>query len=188
LVYADRMHLHSLVLSVVLAAGIFACAPSGRAESARTTSSPPQIGCRAAPFRQFDFWVGDWDVYDADNAAARVARVRVSLILDDCVLLEEYTGADGHKGRSFSLYDASAKVWRQTWVTNRGEFLAIEGGLEPSGDMVLSGADRTAEGAARRVRGRWVPERGGVREIAARSLDDGASWKPWFDLEFRPHH
>ena len=142
--------------------------------------------CAAPEFRQFDFWVGNWDVFERTNAARRVARARVSLILDGCVLLEEYQGADGHRGKSFSLYDKTTKSWRQIWVTNRGEVLDIRGGLDAGGAMVLSGFDRDPAGAPRQVRGRWERESGGaVREIAERQEAD-APWTPWFDLEFRP--
>ena len=150
-------------------------------------SEPVELKACAAPeYRQFDFWVGNWDVFERANAARRVARARVSRILDDCVLLEEYESADGHRGKSFSLYDHATKSWRQTWVTNRGEVLDIQGGIDAGGAMVLSGFDRDPAGAPRQVRGRWERERGGaVREIAERREAD-APWTPWFDLEFRP--
>jgi hypothetical protein len=178
-------YLHSTLLvisSALTGSGLAHGAP------AVATPAPSSTHCQSSEYRQFDFWIGDWDVYDTGNSATRVARVRVSAILGGCVLLEEYAGADGHQGRSFSLYDASSKSWHQTWVTNHGEMLAIEGSLESSGAMILNGTDRAPDGRARRVRGRWLPEAGGgVREIAARSLDDGATWTPWFDLEFRKH-
>ena len=141
--------------------------------------------CATPEYRQFDFWLGDWDAFDFDNPTTKVARTRVDLILDGCVLLENYEGADGHKGQSFSVYDSSRKVWHQSWVTNRGELLVIEGKFE-AGEMVLSGVDRTAAGQPL-VRGIWKPVNGGVREIAVTSSDGGKTWKPWFDLLFRPH-
>ena len=76
------------------------------------SSSKPGAPCAAPEHRQFDFWVGDWDVFERANAGQRVARARVGLILDDCVLLEQYTGADGHQGKSFSLYDRATHSWR----------------------------------------------------------------------------
>jgi len=106
-----------------------------------------------------------------------VARTRVDLILDGCVLREDYEGADGHKGQSFSIYDGSRKIWHQSWVTNRGEMLMIEGGLQ-AGEMVLSGVDHAADGKERHVRGRWKPVSGGVRETAVTSTDGGRTWKP----------
>jgi ketosteroid isomerase-like protein len=62
----------------------------------------------------------------------------------------------------------------------------VEGRVE-DGEMVLAGAERTADGAERLVRGTWKPINGGVRETAVTSLDDGKTWQPWFDLIFRPH-
>ena len=41
----------------------------------------------APEYRQFDFWIGDWDVFDVDSPTTRVARIRVDRILDGCVLL-----------------------------------------------------------------------------------------------------
>jgi len=99
------------------------------------------------------------------------------------VLREDYRGTDGHRGQSFTIYDDARKAWHQSWVTNRGELLLIEGRIE-HGAMVLSGEDR-AKGDL--VRGVWKPEKGYVRETAVTSADGGKTWKPWFDLVFRPH-
>jgi len=141
--------------------------------------------CAAQEFRQFDFWLGDWDAFDVGKPAI-VARTRVDPILDGCVLREDYESANGLRGQSFTLYDPSRKVWHQSWATNRGQLLVIEGKLE-AGEMILAGADRTAEGQERRVRGIWKPVDGGVRETAVISTDAGRTWQPWFDLIFRTH-
>jgi hypothetical protein len=152
-----------------------------------SAGSPIAAACLPSAYRDFDFWVGDWDVFDAGSPIAAnsttVARARVDLILDGCVLREDYQGTDGHKGQSFTIFDGSRKVWHQSWVTNRGELLLIEGRIE-HGTMVLSGEDR-AKGVL--VRGAWKPEKGTVRETAATSPDGGKTWTPWFDLVFRPH-
>ncbi|HTU47069.1 MAG TPA: hypothetical protein VMF91_18555 [Bryobacteraceae bacterium] len=157
---------------------------AGVAGSSAAPAKPP--ACAAPEYRQFDFWIGDWDAFDIDNPRTVVARTRVDRILDGCVLLEDYQGANGSHGESFSIYDASRKVWHQSWVTNRGKLLVIEGGVE-AGAMVLSGADRQADGKQRLVRGTWKPVSGGVRETAVISIDGGKTWQPWFDLIFRPH-
>ncbi|MGD0361313.1 MAG: hypothetical protein ABSC93_10615 [Bryobacteraceae bacterium] len=152
--------------------------------TARTAAGA--VSCTAPEYRQFDFWAGDWDAFDADRPAVAVARLRVDRILDGCVLREDYQGADGHRGQSFSLYDASRKAWHQSWVTNRGELLLLDGQFQ-SDEMVLLGADRTVDGKERRVRGVWKAVSGGVRETAFASIDGGKTWKLWFDLLFKPH-
>ena len=78
--------------------------------------------------------------------------MRVNRILDGCVIHEDYQSVEGHKAESFSIYDASRQVWHQSWVTNRGHLLIIEGNLQ-DGAMVLAGMDQTAAGEERRVRG-----------------------------------
>jgi ketosteroid isomerase-like protein len=141
--------------------------------------------CSAPEFRQFDFWLGDWDAFDAGKSAM-VARTRVDLVLDGCALCEDYESVRGLKGESLTLYDSSRKIWHQSWATNGGQLLVIEGKLA-AGEMVLAGRDLTADGKQRRVRGIWKPMNGGVRETAVISTDGGSTWQPWFDLIFRPH-
>lgn len=142
--------------------------------------------CKAPPYREFDFWVGDWDAFDVDSPGKVVARTRVTRILGGCVLLEDYQGADGHFGQSFTIYDSSRNRWHQTWVTNQGTLLVIEGGLE-DGKMVLRGTDRT-QNKTRQISGTWKAVPGGVQETAAISTDGGKTWTPWFDLIFRSHN
>jgi hypothetical protein len=143
-----------------------------------------QPACNSAEVHQFDFWVGDWDVSEAESST-QVARVKVERILDGCVLHEIYDDTSGLKGESFSIYDSTTKRWHQTWVTNKGQLLIVEGNLS-RGVMALNGADQTATGR-RLVRAVWKPIDGTVRETAVRSTDGGKTWTPWFDLVFRPH-
>lgn len=140
--------------------------------------------CAGPEYRQFDFWVGDWDVFEKD-AATSSARVRVDSTLGGCVLRERYEEDTGAVGESFTIYDAGRKTWHQTWVTNRGRLLTIEGGPQ-DGNMILSGAYYVGNGKEVRVRGTWTPVAGGAREVAITSSDAGKTWKPWFDLSFRP--
>jgi hypothetical protein len=140
--------------------------------------------CSAPEYRQFDFWLGDWDVYEIGGKVP-VAHAKVETALNGCAVRERYFAADGHIGESLSIYDKSRGVWHQSWFTNRGQFLAIEGGFSGAA-MVLTGSDRTTDGKARLVRGRWKAEGNNVRETARRSTDNGKTWQAWFDLEFRP--
>lgn len=149
------------------------------------TKSQKPAPCDASEYHGFDFWIGDWDAFDF-GTAKKDAHVRVDRILDGCVIHEDYQSVDGHKGESLSVYDDSRRVWHQTWVTNRGQLLIIEGNMQ-DGAMVLAGIDRTTGGKERHVRGIWQPVNGGVRETAVTSTDEGKTWKPWFDLMFRPH-
>jgi len=94
-------------------------------EAAARPTTPSK--CASAEHRRLDFWVGDWDAYDVGGGDKPSAHVRVDVILDGCALREVYEGTDGLVGESFTIYDASRKLWHQTWVTNRGQLLEIEG-------------------------------------------------------------
>jgi hypothetical protein len=175
-------------LSILICFAAIFTVPIASSSGGRAVSKSPQnvSSCDAPEYHQFDFWAGNWDAFDVDKPNVIVARNRVDRILGGCVLREDYRGTNGSEGQSFTIYDASRKVWHQTWVTNRGRLLVIEGEFQ-SGEMIMSGADRTANGKERRVRGVWKAEKDGVRETAVTSLDGGKTWQPWFDMIFRPH-
>jgi hypothetical protein len=148
-------------------------------------AEPPQT-CVGAEFRQFDFFAGDWDTYEVADSTKIVARNQVTIILDGCVVREVYRQNDGLVGESFSLYDVAGGRWHQTWVTNRGTLLLLDGGME--GDrMVLTGTEKSQDGISSLLRGIWRRDASGVRETAQRSTDGGKTWKPVFDILFRKH-
>ncbi|MEO8199035.1 MAG: hypothetical protein ABI679_00805 [Gemmatimonadota bacterium] len=168
-----------LGMVTVLAGSTIAFSHTGRGH--RSTAA-----CDAAEFRQFDFWLGDWDVFDMDAPSKPVARNKVTLALGNCVVREVYEQSDGLSGESFSIYDSSRRLWHQTWVTNRGTLLMLDGKLE--GDrIVLGGNEKGNDGSVSEIRATWYVEDHGVREIAERTTDGGKSWKPLFDIMFRPH-
>ena len=175
-------YLKALLALIVL----FLLTPAAIASSGRVASSDsPQVHCASPEYREFDFWVGDWDVFETEGAT-KVARVRVDRILDGCVLRERYEDEAGLRGESFSIYDTGRRVWHQTWVTNHGQLLTLEGQMQ-RGEMILAGLTRNSDGLENHVRGTWKPLDGGVRETAVRSSDAGKTWNQWFDLSFRRH-
>ena len=142
--------------------------------------------CADPVYRQFDFWIGDWDVFEVERPTVVVARARIEPILNGCVLHEVYEGLDGHKGESFSIYDFTRNTWHQSWVNNSGYLLTIDGHLQGN-SMILEGVDHMPYDKLRQVRGEWRPDEQGAHEAAWRSTDRGITWVPWFDLSFRPH-
>jgi hypothetical protein len=150
-------------------------------------AAAPAAACGDASYRQLDFWLGDWDVFDLGGEAA-VARAHIARILDGCVVHELYESADvgGTRGESFSIFDRSRGVWHQTWVTARGALLQIEGTAR-AGRVELAGSYLDAQRQRVQIRAAWWPATEGVREQAETSRDGGHSWKPEFDLVFRPH-
>jgi hypothetical protein len=94
---------------LIIAASVFlTIAIAASARSSTQTSNPAT--CSAAEYHQFDFFLGDWDGFEVEKPELKVARNRVTRILDGCVLFEHYQGTDGSHGQSFTIYDASRKV------------------------------------------------------------------------------
>jgi hypothetical protein len=173
-----------LVGPVPLAAALVIVAACSDAASRGNTA--PSKQCSSAAYHQFDFFAGDWDTYDVRAPNKVVAHNTVTHMLGGCAIREVYEKNDGFVGESFSAYDASRGVWHQTWITNRGELLLLDGGLR--GDsMVLTGTEKVSNVASSLVRGIWYREGTAVRETADRSRDTGRTWEPWFDIVFRPH-
>lgn len=101
---------------------------------------PPGAGCTAAQYRQFDFWLGQWEVIDPTGATFQGTNM-VESELDGCVVEENWMGAGGVPGRSINIYDASIDAWTQMWVAaggGLGGVLLLEGGLV-DGSMVMGG-------------------------------------------------
>src|SRR6476469_7722246 len=81
---------------------------------------PQKTPCTTEPvYRQFDFWIGQWDVYG--KGGKKAGESKVDLILDSCIILENWTSAAGnYSGKSFNTYNAATHQWQQTWVDNVG--------------------------------------------------------------------
>ena len=74
-----------------------------------------------------DFWTGKWECYSADSL---IGQNHVSKILNDKVVMEDFmTFNDGFTGRSWSVFDSSLAVWKQTWVDNSGAYMLFTGAL-----------------------------------------------------------
>jgi ketosteroid isomerase-like protein len=163
-------------------AAVFLSNPGTGVAAEPATSSK----CASAEHRRLDFWAGDWDAYEIGGGDKPVARARVDIILGGCALREVYEQNDGLVGQSFTTYDASRKLWHQTWVTNRGQLLQIDGRFQ--GDsLTLQGRRAAPDGHEEILRGVWTAQGGGVRETAQGSTDGGATWQPRFDILFRSH-
>jgi len=140
-------------------------------------------GCPDPRSHHFDFWIGNWEVVNANGTVA--GRNRIEAILDGCVLQETWTGTSGSAGTSLNFFDTARNKWRQFWVWREGTTLELEGGLV-NGSMVMEG-DTTEDGKAVRNRITWTRRSGGkVNQLWEVSSDNGKSWISIFDGMYHP--
>ena len=134
--------------------------------------------------QEFDFWVGSWNVY---NKAGQLAGTNsVENILDDCVIAENWSGALGMEGKSYSTYDPSIKKWRQTWVDNKGKTVLFTGEFI-EGAMVFEHTTTDTEGVTTLTQMILTPlEDGKVNQKGQSSIDGGETWTTTFDLTYVP--
>ncbi len=146
-------------------------------------SAQPRF-CNRAEYHQFDFWLGDWDSYDAHGVLQ--GHNLVQKVLDGCAIQEWWFGTDGAVGSSFSIFDAPRSVWNQTWVSNHGTLLPIEGGRSGT-SMVLWGNHVAKDGSLELHRTIWTPDSsGGVHQLWDSSTDGGRKWQINYEGYLRP--
>jgi len=160
---------------------LFALALSAASASAQSLPEPGAKPCQSSEHRQFDFWVGHWDVFGP--AGRKVGENRIELIADGCALLEQWAGNGGVTGKSLNIYDAVDRRWHQTWVDNGGTLLILAGQLvDRSMVMSMTGPSPTDPRVTVVQRITWTPASdGSVRQLWELSSDAGTSWTVLFD-------
>lgn len=96
--------------------------------------SPENCACCTEKYMQFDYWVGEWDVFDVNEKL--VGTNKIDKQYDNCVLQEKWTSKGFTRGTSYNFYDKSDDSWNQVWIDNLGFVLRLKGGLV-NGNMVL---------------------------------------------------
>ena len=137
-----------------------------------------QSTCDEKQYRQFDFWLGNWQVTLPDGKLAGNNVISVSL--NGCIIREHYTTPTGYEGYSFNIFDKQTGQWHQTWVDNSGLLLKLDGNLQ--GDqMVLSGEGKAPDGSELIHKITWTPnEDGTVTQFWQTSNDKGTTWTQAF--------
>lgn len=134
--------------------------------------------CDRDEYREFDFWLGEWNVNTADGKLAGTNSITREY--GGCVLHERYSTGRGYSGESLNTYDTARKLWHQTWVDTSGTLLLLEGGLRGA-SMVLEGQTLGSGGATKWHRITWTPNPDGSVRQHWESRDDKGPWTTVFD-------
>ena len=171
---------HRLVPCLVSASLASVVGPAMVAGESRPPQQTPAASsaCATAEHRQFDFWLGSWEV-----TGPKGKRLGTNLITRSeagCWIVERWRGAGGFSGTSLNAWDAPHQRWRQFWIGSDGLVLRLEGGMR-AGAMVMEGTVPTASGGSQRQRIRWTPnDDGTVSQHWETSDDDGNTWATAF--------
>lgn len=170
---------------------LFLAALAQAATPAASVSAPPPPACASPLYSQFDFWVGDWDVYPNIKDPAKaplIAHSRIEKLYGGCAIRENWMPLKGGGGGgSLNGPDLSTGRWHQTWMDSSGGRVEFEGGRV--GDaMVLTGFWRGVNGPGKDglIRMTYTPiDPNTVRQHGEVSVDHGLTWQPNFDFIYR---
>ena len=148
---------------------------------AALAQQPPAYDCtQTEAHRAFDFWLGEWQVSDADGKQYYGSNI-IRSEEKGCVLSEHWTSARGSTGSSINYYHPGQGKWHQQWIDAGASIITISGGLQ-DGAMVLEGeiyylaGQRTAP-----FRGSWTPQPDGRIRQFFEEQDAEGKWNVWFD-------
>jgi len=122
---------------------------------------------KVAPERQFDFWIGDWELYIDGNA---VGEWSVQPELDGKVIRQT-----GPASMTVVVFEPNTQKWHMTWMSNQGHHDVLTGTLQGDKIVMMQPVVREQEGAI----GRWT-----MHDITANSfatdwelsMDGGKTW------------
>lgn len=146
--------------------------------AACVSQAAPTAPCSSAEHRQFDFWIGDWQVHKPDGSIAGINRITREY--GGCVIHERYATGKGYSGESLNAYDALRKVWHQTWVDDSGVLLSLEGRWDGK-SMILEGLAPAPNGVMTKQRITWTPNADGSVRQLWEAADAKGAWTVAFD-------
>ncbi len=149
-----------------------------------------QLPCSGPQYRQFDFWLGEWEAFGPNGQKAGDSKV--SLILDSCIILEEWTSATvtrglRYAGKSFNTWNAATRQWQQTWVDNAGGSNEYLLGKFEDNKIIYRSSPFPFNKDTMAIRKMTFTNLSPVklRQHGEISKDNGLTWSTEYDLEYR---
>jgi hypothetical protein len=136
--------------------------------------------CSSTEDRQFDFWVGEWDVAGTGHRAI-VAESTVTLADEDCLVLEHWRPFRYGHAHSISVYDHANRHWRQYYAGAGIGPIEYTGALDPEGVLRFD-----IDGSSPRKRMNYQRiDANTVRQWGEQYDDATHAWTTTWDLTYR---
>lgn len=149
-----------------------------------------QKPCSQPVYRQFDFWLGEWEAFGVNGNKAGDSKI--SMILDSCIILEEWATANVQRGlryagKSFNTWNVAVKQWQQTWVDNTGSTTFFTKGKFENSQIIFHTDPFVFSKDTMAIRRLtfFNLSKEKVRQLGEISNDNGISWVTEYDLEYR---
>lgn len=149
-----------------------------------------KMPCSNPVYRQFDFWIGEWDAFAVNGKKAGDSKI--SVILDSCIILEEWTSTSvfngiRYAGKSFNTYNVVTNQWQQTWVDNAAGSTEYLSGKYEDHKIIFTTAPFpfSKDTMATRRLTFFNINKDRVRQLGEITKDKGDSWNTEYDLEYR---
>jgi tetratricopeptide (TPR) repeat protein len=144
--------------------------------------------CDQPEFHQFDFWLGDWDVFSA-SGGPRQGTSHIAAEMGGCVVWENWTSASSsYFGKSYNTYNNNLHRWEQYWVDNAAGVIFFHGNLN-NGVMDYWTDDIVQPDGHKLQRHlQFIPMAAGkIRQFSQASLDGGKTWNTEYDFLYTRH-
>lgn len=83
--------------------------------------------CCTEEYKQFDFWLGDWKVYN--QKGEKIGSNSIVSMQDSCVIQENWSSV-GQTGTSCTFYNKKDSSWDQIYIDNLGTVLQLKGSFQ----------------------------------------------------------
>ncbi len=145
------------------------------------TFAQQQLGCTSEQHRQFDFWVGEWEVKNPNDQV--VGSSKIELVANDCALLENWTSAQGSEGKSLNYYSILDQKWHQKWIGANGIPIEFSGSYDAEEKALKYSGDGVGRGGVPLLNKLTFYQLSDdhVRQLWEQSTDEGKTWNTVFD-------
>jgi len=176
--------------AAAVALGVFGAAMSAQGAALEQSTAPST--CDTPQHHQFDFWVGDWQVFDA-HTNQLVGFDRVEKHSEGCIIQQNLTlitdlyRRPGVKYRlaGISVNRFDGETWLEMWADNQWGAIVLRGMPDANGSMVLISAIPSRNRDVKLV---WEKRPDGTVRILQYVAPAGSGkWEQYGDLIYRPN-